>query len=551
MHAAAALGADSARSVHDPTQFNRGLSCSELISLVDPHVIVADALPAASSVRIRDVSIYDPAEPVEAGTMVLAVGVDIDSSAAQELVREAAHSGAAAVVFRTASRTGSFDDSEVSIFRAQPAFTWTQVMVLLRALVCLKTLGADSTALIANSMDGLADTVAAMVGGSVVVYDRAHEVIGYALLGHPIDEVRRESICGRRTPAQWVTRFTEDDSAYQTFQTPGTVVRIDGYDDLRTRLRVAVESNGEILGELSVAEGNSRLDARAEEALRIAAKLASPLMLRYKRSVEGDRVRQRELLLRVLNDSDAAVKHAPELGLRLRDKWLLIGFQLDPVDSTDEGTRGIINERAARLLSMQLTFVDTTPTVFYERQIFYVLLAASTNDIRNSLRGRLEATLDHLAKIGIVGYAAVGAISDDLRAVPAARADVDRLLKVGLQHYMPQSVLTIEDTWAERSMSNVCDALGADIERDCPPLAKLLKYDQEHSSDFVSTLAAYMDEFGSISAAAERLFIHQNTLRHRLHRIVEIAGIDFASPAQRLVVNCFLRQARKIAAHHE
>lgn len=547
MHAAVDLGTGGTGPVHDASKSDRGLSCSELMALVDPHVIAADVLPVGSSVRIRDVSIYDPSESVEPGTMVLAVGVEMGSPGAEDLVREAESSGAAAVVFRAASRTASFDDAGIPIFRAQQAISWTQIMVLLRALVCLRTVGTASSALIANSMDGLADTVAAMVGGSVVVYDRAHEVIGYALLGHPIDEVRRESICGRRTPEQWVTRFTEDDSAYRTFQSPGTVVRIDGYDGLRTRLRVAVESNGEVLGELSVAEGNSHLDGRAEEALRIAAKLASPLMLRYKRSAEDDRVRQRELLLRVLHDSEAAVKHAPELGLRLRDKWLLIGFQLDAEDGTDEGARGIINERAARLLSMQLTFVDTSPTVFYERQIFYVLLPASTEDIRNSLRGRLEATLGQLARIGVVGYAAVGALSDDLRAVPAARADVDRLLKVGQQHQLMRSVLTIEDTWAERSMLNVYDALGSDIERDCPPLAKLLKYDQEHSSDFVSTLAAYMDEFGSISAAAERLFIHQNTLRHRLHRIVEISGIDFASPAQRLVVNCFLRHARKLA----
>jgi sugar diacid utilization regulator len=366
-------------------------------------------------------------------------------------------------------------------------------------------------------------------------------------LGHEIDDVRRESICDRRTPEQWVTRFTEDNSAYRTFQSAGTVIRVDGYDDLRTRLRIAVESNGEILGELSVAEGSNPLDERAEEALRTAAQLASPLMLRYKRATEDNRIQQRRLLLRILHDSDAAVKHAPELGLRLRDKWLLIGLQLNPPEGTAEAARHIVNERAARLLSMQLSFVDTSPTVFYDQQTFYVLLPVSTDKIHTSLMNRLEILLTQLAKIGMHGYAAVGAVSDDLRSVPIARADVDRLLRIGLQKQMMQAVLTIEETWAERSMLNMNDALGQDIERDCPPLAKLSTYDEEHSSDFVPTLVAYMEEFGSISAAAERLFIHQNTLRHRLHRIVEISGIDFANPTQWLVVNCFLHQVGRTA----
>lgn len=544
MHAELELEPEITGQRWNETDVGQGLLLSDLASLVDPHLIAVDALPAGSSVRARDVSIYDPTEPVEAGTIVLAVGVEIDSPQASELVRTAARRGSAAVVFRTDSPTSAFGEADIAVFRAQPTSTWTQLMVLLRALVCLNTAVMDPSALVANSMDGLADVVAAMVGGSVVVYDRAHQVIGYALLGHEIDDVRRVSICGQRTPEEWVTRFTEDDSAYETFRCPGAVIRVDGYESLRTRLRIAVESDGEILGELSVAEGNSPLDERAEEALKVAANLAAPLLLRYMRAAQGDRVRQHRLLLSILHDSEAAVKHAPELGLRLREKWLLIGFRLDPSDAADERAQEIVNERAARLLSMQLSFGQTTPNVIFDRQIFYVLLPASVDAVHALLPSRLKETLEQLAQIGMVGYAAVGSVTNDLRAIPAARVEVDRLLRIGLQNQLMHSVLTIDDIWAELSMLTINDALSGDIDRACPPLAKLSTYDREHGSDLVSTLAAFMDDFGSVSAAAERLFIHQNTLRHRLQRIVEISGIDFASPAQRLVVNCFLYQAR-------
>src|SRR5581483_2770913 len=297
------------------------------------------------------------------------------------------------------------------------------------------------------------------------------------------DDVRRETICGLRTPEQWVTRFTEDNSAYQTFRDPSAVVRVDGYEDLRTRLRIAVEADGEIVGELSVAEGSEPLGSRAEEALKVAATLAAPLMVRYARAADEDRVRQRRLLLNILHDGDAALKHAPALGLRLRDKWLLVGLRLEPSDAAAESARDIINERAARLLSLQLSFGEAAPTVTFDREIFYALLPVSSDAVRGLLCSRLETALAQLSQIGMDGYAAIGALSNDLRAVPASRADVDRLLRIGGHKGVKQSVLTIEDSWAELSMLSISDALGGNIERDCPPLAKLLKHDREHGSD--------------------------------------------------------------------
>ena len=526
---------------------NSGLLLSDLKSLIDPNLVVLDSLPPDASIQIRDVSIYDPAEPIETGTIVLAVGVDINGVHAHELVRVAAARGAAAVVFRTASPAVVFDEQNISVIRAKPTLTWTQIMALLRALVCLKTTGVDDVAgLRFNTMDGLADVVAAMVGGSVVIYDRAHEVIGYALLSHPIDEARRESICGHRTPQQWMTRFTEDDSAYQTFRQPGTVIHVNGYAGLRTRLRIAVESDGVVLGELSVAEGNSPLDAAAEEALKLAANLASPVLRKYVDTAEGERVRRRRLVLRILHDADAAVQHAPELGLPLRQKWLLVGFRLHPSTNTGEGVRNIINERAVRLVAMQLTFSDASPTVTFDGETLYALLPAVSDRLRGLACSRLQQALAQLSQIGMVGIAAVGLVSNDLRDIPSARTDVDRVLRVGVQQEMRHAVLTVEDSWADLSLLSIHDALGLDIERDCPPLAFLSQYDQEHDSELVLTLEAFLDEFGSVSNVADRLFIHQNTVRHRLQRIIEISGIDLADPTQRLVVSCFLGQLRRV-----
>ena len=59
-------------------------------------------------------------------------------------------------------------------------------------------------------------------------------------------------------------------------------------------------------------------------------------------------------------------------------------------------------------------------------------------------------------------------------------------------------------------------------------LAVLAAYDAEHRTALVATLEAFLLRRGNISATSAALYIHPNTLRQRLHRIAELAGIDLA-----------------------
>jgi GAF domain-containing protein len=65
-------------------------------------------------------------------------------------------------------------------------------------------------------------------------------------------------------------------------------------------------------------------------------------------------------------------------------------------------------------------------------------------------------------------------------------------------------------------------------------LQELLDYDRRHSSQFFHTLQVYLESVGHSQTAADRLFVHRNTLRQRLARIRELTGIDIADHD-----NCF------------
>lgn len=65
-------------------------------------------------------------------------------------------------------------------------------------------------------------------------------------------------------------------------------------------------------------------------------------------------------------------------------------------------------------------------------------------------------------------------------------------------------------------------------------LQPLLAYDEREGTDLYRTLVAFVECGGNRVETARRLFVHYNTLRHRLHRIEELVGADFSHPVSSL-----------------
>ena len=63
-----------------------------------------------------------------------------------------------------------------------------------------------------------------------------------------------------------------------------------------------------------------------------------------------------------------------------------------------------------------------------------------------------------------------------------------------------------------------------DTHRDA--VARLAEYDRERSTALLRTLEEFLRRRGTISGTAEALYVHPNTLRQRLRRIMEVSGID-------------------------
>ncbi|MDQ3925638.1 MAG: helix-turn-helix domain-containing protein [Actinomycetota bacterium] len=75
---------------------------------------------------------------------------------------------------------------------------------------------------------------------------------------------------------------------------------------------------------------------------------------------------------------------------------------------------------------------------------------------------------------------------------------------------------------------------------DLAPFRKLIEpllmRDRERRSDLVRTLRVYFTASANASEAADRLFLHRNSMLYRLARIQNLTGLDLKVPEVRLAL---------------
>ena len=114
---------------------------------------------------------------------------------------------------------------------------------------------------------------------------------------------------------------------------------------------------------------------------------------------------------------------------------------------------------------------------------------------------------------------------------PRSWEQAQRALAIRCRSRTPQGVTAYEDLGLYRVLNTGDPEVTAFVTEW---LGALLAYDEQHRTDLVSTLAAYLDCGGSHDETAATLAVHRSTLRYWLQRIREVSGRDLGDAEQRL-----------------
>jgi purine catabolism regulator len=164
--------------------------------------------------------------------------------------------------------------------------------------------------------------------------------------------------------------------------------------------------------------------------------------------------------------------------------------------------------------------------------------SAATNDELRELADGWRASLS-AAGAGEVTVA-VGSLADAPDGI--ARSHADAAESLAIAQAMRRTSVVHDLLMLERVILSVPrEKLDELVERSIGPLVRA---DRAADSDLCATLEMFLGT-GNAADAARRLFIHYNTMKHRMARITELLPGDLHDPRTRLTIG-FALQVRKL-----
>lgn len=134
------------------------------------------------------------------------------------------------------------------------------------------------------------------------------------------------------------------------------------------------------------------------------------------------------------------------------------------------------------------------------------------------LKGSYERAGELAVSIGISRFCR------GVQDYPDAFEQARHALFIGLAIRGPGAAVTFDELGAQWHLFDAARQQVRDVYQE--RLERLLAYDREKGTYLFRTAEVYLECLGNSKLAAERLFVHRNTLRLRFQKIRQVAGID-------------------------
>lgn len=507
---------------------------------------------------IGGVVIHDPVDaPVlPPGALVLGVGLESPEDILA-LLADLAPARAAALVLRapvplTPEVRRAADAAGVALLGLSRGAPWAHLAAMVRSLLAEGDVGVSGDESLGGLPSGdlfaVANAIAALLDAPITIEDRSSRVLAFSGRQDEADPSRVETILGRQVPERY-SRILNERGVFRDLHRSDQPVFIspvpEGNDAFSMpRVAIAVRAGDEVLGSIWAAVREPLSEERAT-ALRESAKLVALHLLRVRAGADVQRRLRADLLSSALEGGAGARAALDRLGLT-GQPLMVIGVAVSGVEEDVATAEGAAltheRQRLSDAFALHLSAVHPRAAAALVSGVTYGLVPV-TGPVAEGEERSVRIAQDFLDRVGdrlhpVVG---IGPVAADLAGLSRARHSVDRAIRVLRGRPGGRQVARLDDIQVESLMLELRDLAAARGDRPTGALARLLDYDERHSSSLVPTLRAWLEAFGDVTAAAETLYVHPNTFRYRLRRVAEVGGIDLTDPEQRFVALLQLR----------
>jgi GTP-sensing pleiotropic transcriptional regulator CodY len=480
--------------------------------------------------HVSDVVIAEPGRKDQVGDGDLVLGVSVHTAKdAVELVKHCGTQGAAAVLLKPplptrAAVRAATQSCELALVEVHASAAWAQIVWLLRSVL---DAAADESEPGDQHLSGLgdlfrlADAAAAVIDAPVTIEDANSRVLAYSARQDRTDPARVSTIMGRRVPDDVLARFRSRGVFRELSRGRTTIFVPAQQDGTLPRLIVPIRMGGELLGSMWAVVPGPVSDERAA-AFADTAPVVALHLLRRRATEDAERRRSAELVRSVLAGRGSMRLAAAELDLA-DEPHRVVAIASQTQDALGaEGTRLALWERIA-------AGVGRRPAMAELHDALYAVVPD-----RDGAGGwpslRAALTQDRTPPLVAAGPAVR---LTDLVESRALAEELLSLLRTGL---VRGPVASHEEAWPVLVLHRSAVAATASGATEFGPLPALRAQDEGSGTSYVDTLYEWLRHPGDPRAASRALRIHPNTLRYRMAKLTELAGVDLEDPDVRLAL---------------
>ncbi|MGW2006497.1 PucR family transcriptional regulator [Streptomyces nigrescens] len=511
------------------------MSLQRLLDSVGPAVLSGVCAPGGTAVPVGDVVIAerDGGFDLRPGDVVLGVNLT-DRAQALRLLSLCAERSAGALLLKAPA---AVDETVVTaasaaglpLVQVEQQAGWAQVVSLLRAVLDSEGYvdsGSGTAGAEAGDLFGLADAIAAVIDAPVTIEDRSSRVLAYSARQERGDEARVATIMGRHVPDEVNAHFRRYGVFHKIAQDTGPIYVPAVVEGTKPRLVVPVHAGGDVLGSIwAIVPGP--VPAERAEAFADTAATAALHLLRRRAGADVERLVLTDMVATVLHGQEGAADAARRLGLTT-GPWRVIAVGVRCEDDGEaERQRLTVWERMSRFRGSRLR----SPAAIVGGVVYGIVPAERVAPGADDGPGWLETLRGTAGRPAPL--VAIGGLAASVPGLARSREQADDTLDLLRTGLIARDQAVHDEVWATVVLRHVARSAAATRIAGVGPLRQLVDHDRAHGTNCVPTLYAWLEAMGDPRAAAARLHIHPNTLRHQMRRLQDVVALPLDDPEVR------------------
>jgi purine catabolism regulator len=381
------------------------------------------------------------------------------------------------------------------------------------------------------NLDGLAQVLADLIGRSITIEDTRFRVLAAAQHG-PVAEARNRSIRDGQTPAELAQHLREA-GIYDTLleqKEPLHVPPMPEMGMLMERFVTPIIAGREIHGYIWIIAGDHPLTQLDEMAIQHGAIVAALILFKEiavqkaEEKLKGDFLDQ---LLRGEYETAQFSEQARQLNFQVNQPHQVL--LIAGLKETKAATRSLVNE-ITNWFRRQRLF----PLIAWRDPYLVLILENGVAKQGKTVAAKLAETIFPPTEQLLIGaggaYESSNSSQNNIRR---SYQEAEEAVRIALALNTEKGVVA----FYELGLLHWLYQLSPETQADniyLTYIQELRTYDQERDAELVKTLETYLEHGGALVDTAQALFIHRNTLLHRLERIESLCQIDLRHPLQRL-----------------